>query len=144
MKRLNVQTKCHKKTFHSKINSDEDECLPEHKLDNVLIRIVLCIVESCVSAGVNAVDDRLHAVLHQHVVVAEQGVDGLLVHMPALIPVHQDLTMRVKSTKMDDVIRNLVVVSGLQHHVKNCLVEFVLYEEVCVKESFEHLKKKKV
>ena len=105
---------------------------------------MLCIVESCVSAGVNAVDDRLHAVLHQHVVVAEQGVDGLLVHVPALIPVHQDLTMRVKSTKMDDVIRNLVVVSSLQHHVKNCLVEFVLDEEVCVKESFEHLKKKKV
>ena len=74
--------------------------LPEHKLDDVLIWIMLCVVESCVSARVNSVDDRLHAVLHQHVVVAEQGVDGLLVHVPALVPVHQDLGT-VDSIKMD-------------------------------------------
>ena len=74
--------------------------LPEHKLDDVLIWIVLCVVECCVAARVNSVDDRLHAVLHQHVVVAEQGVDGLLVHVPALVPVHQDLTVN-KSINMD-------------------------------------------
>ena len=74
-------------------------CLPEHKLDNVLIWIVLRIVESCVPARVNSVDDRLHPVLDQHVVVAEQGVDGLLVHVPALVPVHQDLAT-VESIKM--------------------------------------------
>ena len=74
--------------------------LPEHKLDDVLIWVVLCIVESRVAARVNSVDDRLHPVLHQHVVVAEQGVDGLLVHVPALVPMHQDLAT-VESINMD-------------------------------------------
>ena len=102
---------------------------------------MLGIVESGVSAGVDAVDDGLHAMLDQHVVVAEQGVDGLLVHVPALVAVHQDLSKTLKSIKN---IANLVVVSGFQHHVKNCLVEFVLDEKVCVKESLEDLKQEKV
>ena len=36
---------------------------------------------------------------------------------------------------------NLVVVSCFQNHVKNCLVEFVLDQKVCVKESLEHLQR---
>ena len=39
------------------------------------------------------------------------------------------------------MFENLVVVTSFQHHVKNCLVEFVLDEKVCVKESLENLKK---
>ena len=69
-------------------------CLPEHELDDVLVWIVLGIVEGCVSTGVNSIDDRLHPKLDKHVVVAEQGVDGLLVHVPALVPVYQDLQIR--------------------------------------------------
>ena len=38
------------------------------------------------------------------------------------------------------VFENLVVVSSFQDHVKDCLIEFVLDKEVCVKESLEHLK----
>ena len=48
-------------------------------------------MESGVSAGVDAVDDGLHAMLDQHVVVAQQRVDRLLVHVAALVPVYQDL-----------------------------------------------------
>ena len=48
-------------------------------------------MESGVSAGVDAIDDGLHAVLDQHVVVAQQRVDRLLVHVAALVPMHQDL-----------------------------------------------------
>ena len=48
-------------------------------------------MESGVAAGVDAVDDGLHAMLDQHVVVAQQRVDRLLVHVAALVPVYQDL-----------------------------------------------------
>ena len=64
---------------------------PEEELDNILVGIVLRVVESGVSAGVDAVDDGLHAMLDQHVVVAQQRVDRLLVHVAALVPVYQDL-----------------------------------------------------
>ena len=64
---------------------------PEEELDNILVGIVLRVVESGVAAGVDAVDDGLHAMLDQHVVVAQQRVDRLLVHVAALVPVYQDL-----------------------------------------------------
>merc|ERR1719336_1904669 len=97
--------------------------IPEEELDDILVGIVLRVVESGVSAGVDAVDDGLHAMLDQHVVVAQQRVDRLLVHVAALVPVHQDL----------------VVVASLQHHVEDRLVELVLDQEVCVKEPLEHI-----
>ena len=79
-------------------------------------------MKSRVSAGVNAVDDRLHGSLDVGAVVSQQDVDGLFI-----VP-----------SRSFSVNHNLVVVSSLEDHMKDGLTELVLNQEVRVIESFEH------
>jgi hypothetical protein len=57
---------------------------------------VLGIVQGSVSAGVHPVYYGLHAVLAEHVVVTEQSIDGLFVHMATLVAVDQNLGLEQK------------------------------------------------
>jgi hypothetical protein len=60
------------------------------------------------------INDASHLSLHRQVVVREEGANGLDVGGGALVPI-------------DD---QLVVVAGLEDHVKDGLVELVLHQEV--------------
>ena len=83
------------------------------------------------------VDDTDHALLHQHVVVTKQRVNRLLVDVAALVAVHHNLGRAGTASQHEG---HLVVVTGLENHVKDGLVEFVLDQEVCVEKPLEYLK----
>ena len=63
----------------------------EHKLDNFLVGVVFSIVKRCVPAGVDPVDDALHGMLYQVVVVTQQGVHCLLIDPATVLAMYEDL-----------------------------------------------------